>query len=65
MNLNISKTAVFGAAIFAFGAMVSPEVFAQEGGGPSLGAKLLGIPGGPFGIVTQLSISLTPVFLVG
>ncbi|MEE9311633.1 MAG: MotA/TolQ/ExbB proton channel family protein [Planctomycetota bacterium] len=65
MNLNISKTAVFGAAIFAFGAAFSPEVFAQEGGGYSLGEKLLGIPGGAFGIITQISIILTSVFMFG
>lgn len=66
MNWNISKTAVMGMAIFAIGAMVSPEVFAQEEiASYSLGEKLLGIPGGAFGIITQISIILTSVFMFG
>lgn len=65
MNLRISKTAILGVLVFAVAAVLAPEMFAQEGGGPSLGEKLLGIPSGAFGIITQLSIILVSVFMFG
>jgi biopolymer transport protein ExbB len=65
MNVKISKQAVLGVAIFAIGAVLAPAVFAQEESASSLGAKILGIPSGPFGIITQLSIILVSVFMFG
>ncbi|MHC4841978.1 MAG: MotA/TolQ/ExbB proton channel family protein [Planctomycetota bacterium] len=60
----MSKTVVYGVLLFAIGGMAAPGLFAQEAS-YSLGEKLLGIPGGAFGIVTQISIILTSVFMFG
>ncbi|MCZ7605178.1 MAG: MotA/TolQ/ExbB proton channel family protein [Planctomycetota bacterium] len=65
MNLQISKKAVAVILMFAIGAVLAPAVFAQEGGSYSLGEKILGIPGGALGIITQLAIILTSVFMFG
>lgn len=65
MNFQISKKALFAVLIFAIGAVVAPAVFAQEEGTYSLGEKILGIPGGAFGIMTQLAIILVSVFMFG
>ncbi|MCB9894665.1 MAG: MotA/TolQ/ExbB proton channel family protein [Planctomycetes bacterium] len=66
MNLQISKKAMAVVALFAAGAVLAPALFAQEGEGSySLGEKILGIPGGAFGIITQLMIILVSVFMFG
>ena len=65
MNLQISKTAIAVVTMFAVAAVMAPALFAQDEGGYSLGAKLIGLPGGPFGIITQLSIILVSVFMFG
>ena len=66
MNLQISKKAAFVVTMFAIAAVMAPMLFAQEEGGTySLGEKLLGIPGGAFGIITQLAIILVSVFMFG
>jgi biopolymer transport protein ExbB len=65
MNFQISKKALFAVLIFAIGAVVAPAVFAQDEGTHSLGEKILGIPGGAFGIMTQLAIILVSVFMFG
>jgi len=64
--MKISRQAFVVILMFAVGAVLAPALFAQDGGGsPSLGAKILGIPGGPLGIITQLAIILTSVFMFG
>ncbi|MCA8910987.1 MAG: hypothetical protein KDB82_04745, partial [Planctomycetes bacterium] len=65
MNLQISKKAVAAVMMFAVGAVMAPAMFAQEEATYSLGEKILGIPGGPFGIITQLAIILVSVFMFG
>ncbi|MBX3458719.1 MAG: MotA/TolQ/ExbB proton channel family protein [Planctomycetes bacterium] len=64
MNVKITKQAFYGVLIFAVAAVLAPALFAQEGG-YSLGEKILGIPSGAFGILTQLIIILTSVFMFG
>lgn len=69
-NFPISKKAALTAAVFLIAAVVAPTLFAQdaaggEGGTYSLGEKILGIPGGALGIITQLIIILTSVFMFG
>lgn len=63
--MKISKQAFLVILMFAVGAVVAPAVFAQEEASYSLGAKILGIPGGALGIITQLTIILTSVFMFG
>jgi biopolymer transport protein ExbB len=68
MNSQVLKKAVSGVLVFAVMAALAPVLFAQDdgtGGGYSLGAKLLGIPSGAFGIITQVIIILTSVFMFG
>jgi biopolymer transport protein ExbB len=65
MNVKISKTAVLGVLVFAIAAVLAPAMFAQEEASSSLGEKLLGIPSGAFGIITQVSIILVSVFMFG
>ncbi len=65
MNLKLSKTAVLGVLVFALGAVLAPSLFAQDDAPASLGAKLLGIPSGAFGMITQFSIILVSVFMFG
>lgn len=59
------KKAFLGVLLFAVAAALAPTLFAQEGGGPSLGEKLIGIPGGAMGVITQCTIILTSVFMFG
>jgi biopolymer transport protein ExbB len=64
--MKISKQAIVVILIFAIGAVLAPAVFAQEeASSQSLGEKILGIGSGPFGIMTQLMIILTSVFMFG
>jgi biopolymer transport protein ExbB len=63
--MKISKQAFLVIMMFAVGAVVAPALFAQEEQSYSMGAKILGIPGGPLGIITQLAIILTSVFMFG
>lgn len=63
--MKISKQAFVVILMFAVGAVLAPAVFAQEEASYSLGAKILGIPGGALGIITQLAIILTSVFMFG
>ncbi|MCL4731923.1 MAG: MotA/TolQ/ExbB proton channel family protein, partial [Planctomycetes bacterium] len=68
MNSQTLKKAAKGMLIFAIAAVLAPALFAQDDGGGqsySLGAKLLGIPAGALGIITQLTIILTSVFMFG
>ncbi|MCG3182400.1 MAG: hypothetical protein ICCCNLDF_00462 [Planctomycetes bacterium] len=65
MNLQISKKAVAVILMFAIGAVLAPAMFAQDEATYSLGEKILGIPGGALGIITQLAIILTSVFMFG
>ncbi|MBK8206121.1 MAG: MotA/TolQ/ExbB proton channel family protein [Planctomycetes bacterium] len=65
MNVKINKQAFLGVLIFAVAAVLAPALFAQEGGSASLGEKILGIPSGALGIITQLAIILTSVFMFG
>ncbi|MCC7510441.1 MAG: MotA/TolQ/ExbB proton channel family protein [Planctomycetes bacterium] len=65
MNVKINKQALYGVLIFAVAAVLAPALFAQEGGSASLGEKILGIPSGALGIITQLAIILTSVFMFG
>ncbi len=65
MNVKINKQAFYGVLIFAVAAVLAPALFAQEGGSASLGEKILGIPSGALGIITQLTIILTSVFMFG
>lgn len=67
MNSEMFKKAAKGVFIFAVAAVLAPALFAQDDGGQSysLGAKLLGIPSGALGIITQLVIILTSVFMFG
>jgi biopolymer transport protein ExbB len=63
--MKISKQAFAVILMFAVGAVLAPAVFAQEEASYSLGAKILGIPGGALGIITQLTIILASVFMFG
>lgn len=67
MNSKGWKQAVSGVLIFAAMAALAPVLLAQDDAGQSysLGAKLLGIPSGAFGITTQIIIILTSVFMFG
>jgi len=65
MNSQVLKQAFWGVALFALAAAVAPMVFAQEAGGHSLGAKILGLPSGAFGIITQVTIILVSIFMFG
>lgn len=65
MNMQISKKAVAVILMFAIGAVLAPAMFAQDEATYSLGEKILGIPGGALGIITQLAIILTSVFMFG
>lgn len=67
MNSSTLKKTVLFVAIFAIGAVLAPDLFAQEAEAPSysLGEKILGIPSGAFGIITQVIIILMSVFMFG
>ena len=68
MNSQVMEKAFGGVFLFALAAALAPALFAQEevvGQTYSLGAKLLGIPSGAFGIITQVTIILTSVFMFG
>jgi biopolymer transport protein ExbB len=66
--MKISKQAVVVMLLFAIGAALAPEIFAQtdyEANTQSLGEKILGIGSGPIGIGTQLMCIFTSIFLTG
>lgn len=68
MNSQKWTTTVFAVLILALGAVFAPDLFAQDAAEAptySLGAKILGIPSGALGIITQLAIILTNVFMFG
>lgn len=67
MKLKEWKFTIFAVALFSIGAVVAPELLAQDAGQKSysLGEKILGIPSGAFGIMTQLLLILTSVFMFG
>lgn len=60
------KYTFFGVAIFSLAAVAAPELLAQDGmKSHSLGEKILGIPSGPFGMMTQALLILTSIFMFG
>jgi biopolymer transport protein ExbB len=64
MTFPISKKLFSVAALFAVAAVAAPALFAQEGT-YSLGAKIIGLPSGAFGMITQFSIIAVSVFMFG
>ncbi|MCC6465641.1 MAG: MotA/TolQ/ExbB proton channel family protein [Planctomycetes bacterium] len=65
--MKINKMAVVGVGLFALAAVLAPELLAQaaEERTYSLGEKILGIPSGWFGILSQAIILLLSVFMFG
>ncbi|GIK53700.1 MAG: hypothetical protein BroJett014_26730 [Planctomycetota bacterium] len=59
------KHALFVIAAFGLASAFAPALLAEEMPSYSLGEKLLGIPSGWFGILTQSMILLTSIFLFG
>lgn len=59
------KNALLTIVAFGFAAVLAPALFAEDPPSYSLGEKLLGIPSGWFGILTQSLIILTSIFLFG